>query len=187
MRAITTIRDRYEVGTVFELHKADGRVMERTIVGVDDRCPMTPIFIVVGVGRDGKERERKLPMPTVRDLIMPGQGEYLIINEPGQEPARFIDLGKIGNAWTPSNGGQTRYYVNDWKELIGMEPVRNKAGIRAWLFDGAEVRGGEIAKTKVWIGEDLSIHVEWMEYEDIKARIIDTLTAKIDALGQEEN
>lgn len=44
-----------------------------------------------------------------------------------------------------------------------------------------------IAKTKVWIGEDLSIHVEWMEYENIKARIIDTLTAKIDALGQDGN
>lgn len=35
--------------------------------------------------------------------------------------------------------------------------------------------------------EDLSIHVEWMEYENIKARIIDTLTAKIDALGQDGN
>ena len=44
-----------------------------------------------------------------------------------------------------------------------------------------------IAKTKVWIGEDLSIHVEWMEYEDIKARIIDTLTAKIEALRQDGN
>ena len=98
-----------------------------------------------------------------------------------------IDLGKIGNVWTPSNGGQTRCYVNDWKELIGMEPVRNKRGIRAWLFDGKEVRDGEIAKTKVWIGEDLSIHVEWMEYENIKDRIIDTLTAKIDALRQDGN
>lgn len=82
-------------------------------------------------------------------------------------------------AWTPGNG-QPRYYVNDWKETIGLEVGYHNTGNVKWVcYDGNDVSNNwfnkNIRSTKVWFDGDGEIHVDRCNepdvVEDIKTKV----------------
>lgn len=103
-------------------------------------------------------------------------------------------LEAIAKPWTDSNG-KTRWYVNDWFQYIGItKKVERYFGgpcghykrsffyykdeqLYSWWVDKY------IAKTKVWIDDDLKVHVrlpgentnEYNPIPDLEARIINAV------------
>ena len=92
----------------------------------------------------------------------------------------------IGKKWEPRNG-QTRYYVNDWKQIIGLHVEYYKTGnvSEVWMDSGETLSNYHykkyLADTKVWIGEeDGQVHVDYCGNDMIKSRIISKVEELID-------
>ena len=86
--------------------------------------------------------------------------------------------------WTPRNGG-ARYYVNDWKAIIGLHVEYYKSGnvSDVWFDEKAEddLEGVSncayrkyISGTKVWFDEDANLHIDHLDsdFETVRARIL---------------
>lgn len=101
-----------------------------------------------------------------------------------------MDYSAIGKRWEP-NIGQARYYVNDWKDLIGLHVEYYKTGnvSRVWMDDLDDDFSNNhykkyIAGTKVWIGEeDGQIHIDYCDNEYVKDRIMTAVGALLKSKG----
>lgn len=94
-----------------------------------------------------------------------------------------MDLSKIGTKWVKSSG-EVRYYITDWKDLIGLKVDYNKSGSVANVECNGErwpnrfyIRN--VINTKVWIGEDAVPHIDYCYDKDVKRLIILALAKKI--------
>lgn len=101
-----------------------------------------------------------------------------------------MDYNRIGKRWEPRNG-QARYYINDWKNLIGLHvEYYNTGNVARVYMDGldGDISNNHFKKyiqnTKVWVGEDDgSIHVDYCENETVKSRIISAVESLIMSEG----
>ncbi len=69
------------------------------------------------------------------------------------------------NSWTRPGTGQTRRYINNWSELVGVEVGRYNTGNISWAtFDGERISNGEAGRIlagKVWIDEADALHFDY--------------------------
>lgn len=94
-----------------------------------------------------------------------------------------MDLSKIGTKWVKSSG-EVRYYINDWKDLIGLKVDYYKTGNVANVECNGERWSNRfyirnVKNTKVWIDEDGEPHIDYCYDEDVKRLIILALAKKI--------
>ena len=94
----------------------------------------------------------------------------------------------IGKKWTKDNG-EVRYYVNDWKDMIGLEVYYYKTGNVSSVFFGDKQWSNNFYKkyvmgTKVWIGENGKVHVDYCRDEDIEEIIIEAVEKRIAQLDK---
>lgn len=88
-----------------------------------------------------------------------------------------MDLAKIGKLWTPDRG-QSRYYINNWMDLIGLTVYYYNTGNVSCVEwkDGTEMSNNHykryIQNTKVWIGaEDRMVHIDYCDDARVKNKI----------------
>jgi hypothetical protein len=89
--------------------------------------------------------------------------------------------------WTARNGS-VRYYVNDWKALIGMNIKYHGTGNVKSVQVGDEYMSNHgykkyVERTKVWFDEDAGLHIDYCESE----WIAELITEKVTARFSEEN
>ena len=92
-------------------------------------------------------------------------------------------LETIGKKWTKKDG-EVRYYVNDWKDMIGLEVEYYKTGnVSNVVFRGEQCSNcwfkKYVASTKVWISEDKKVHVDYCKDGVVENAIIEALEKKI--------
>ena len=102
-------------------------------------------------------------------------------------------LNALGNAWTKREG-ETRWYVNDWQEMIGMEVVYyNTGNVSDVYYHGGPDSHGEghpsnywykknVAGTKVWIDSDGAVHVDYCTDAGVEKDIVAKLEERIEAV-----
>lgn len=89
----------------------------------------------------------------------------------------------IGKKWSKSNG-EVRYYVNDWKALIGLEVTYYKTGNVASVYLGDTEWSNNFYKkyvgpSKVWISETGEVHVDYCGDAEVKELIIQAVEKRI--------
>lgn len=95
-------------------------------------------------------------------------------------------LNALGNAWSKKTG-ETRWYVNNWKEMIGLEVQYYNTGNVADVKMGGHQESNNwykkyVAATKVWVDAEGAVHVDYCREEDVEKRIIAAIDARIEAL-----
>ena len=99
-------------------------------------------------------------------------------------------LNMIGNEWVKPGSGQIRYYVNDWKDLIGMEvEYYNTGNVCDVRYDGRNPSNCWFKKyvqsTKVWVDVEGGVHVDYCRDEYVEEHIIRVVTERIERLVAE--
>ena len=132
-------------------------------------------------------RERKAANPD-REYWLDGDAYAIVSAKRGER----MDYSAIGKRWEP-NTGQARYYVNDWKDLIGLHVEYYKTGnvCEVWMDGGETISNSHYKKylenTKVWIGEDDGqVHVDHCGNDSIKGIIIARVNELIEKKAKPE-
>lgn len=98
-------------------------------------------------------------------------------------------LNALGNAWTKREG-ETRWYVNDWQDAIGLEVQYYKTGNVAdvsWPPYGEDGHPSNcwykkyVAGTKVWIDADGAVHVDYCKEDAVAKAVIEAVGGRIEA------
>ncbi len=101
-------------------------------------------------------------------------------------------LNALGSAWTKREG-ETRWYVNDWQDAIGMEVVYyNTGNVSDVYYHGGPSSHGEghpsnywykknVAGTKVWIDAEGAVHVDYCKDDAVARDIVDRIGERIEA------
>ena len=95
-------------------------------------------------------------------------------------------LDSIGNRWEKKKG-ETRWYVNDWMKLIGLEVSYYKTGNVADVsLKGQHCSNCWFKKyvqgTKVWVDSEGRVHVDYCKESDVEKAIVEALDAKMEAM-----
>ena len=100
--------------------------------------------------------------------------------------ASIEQIRKRASAWK-ARDGSIRYYVNDWKDLIGLNVEYHKSGnVSAVWFDDRDddglaendpsnrSYGRYLAPVKVWFDEGAQLHIDHLDDEmtEVRARIL---------------
>lgn len=98
-------------------------------------------------------------------------------------PDSLMNREKIGKAWRASDGS-IRYYVNDWKDMIGLKvSYYNTGNVSSVVFQNYPMSNSHynkyISGTKVWIDENDGIHVDYCRDDEIKSAIIKAVGKKL--------
>ncbi|MEG1513988.1 MAG: hypothetical protein RSD95_03790 [Clostridia bacterium] len=97
------------------------------------------------------------------------------------------NIEKIGKEWKSKNGS-IRYYVNDWKEMIGLYvSYHNTGNVSSVSFRGESISNCGYNKhlrgTKVWVSESGEVHIDYCGYDFVENAIKDVITKKIEELN----
>lgn len=100
-----------------------------------------------------------------------------------QTPAAELQL----NEWEHPRTGETRRYVKNWAEIVGLEVARYGTGniSGAWINDKKipNARAGAILAAKVWLDESDTVHVDYLsDYAQAyltEEEIIEAITAAL--------
>ena len=97
--------------------------------------------------------------------------------------ANIEKIKAIGNAWK-KNDGSVRYYINGWKDMIGLEVDYYKTGhVSDVSFKGEHCSNcwfkKYVASTKVWVSEEGQVHVDYCKDENVEQSIIEAVTKAI--------
>lgn len=92
----------------------------------------------------------------------------------------------IGKPWVSSRG-ELRFYVNDWMDMIDLDVEYYNTGNVCYVAWHGEKMSNSwfkryVAGTKVWIGEDGQVHVDYCNRSSVESEIREALTARIAAL-----
>ena len=85
-------------------------------------------------------------------------------------------------AWTPTNG-QPRYYVNDWKEIIGLDvDYYNTGNVKSVTYEGTDISNNrynkKLSSTKVYFDGEGIVHVDYCSDEYFESEIKSKVEAK---------
>lgn len=92
-------------------------------------------------------------------------------------------LNALGKAWT-KKAGETRWYVNGWQALIGMEVQYHRSGNVSdvfWTVDGERKNPSNswyskyVASTKVWLDAQGRVHVDRCESRCVEEAVVEAL------------
>ena len=77
--------------------------------------------------------------------------------------------------WKKSNG-ETRWYINNWKELIGLTVEYHNTGNVSYVeLAGQEISNNRYKKyisgTKVWLDDDEEIHIDYCQDGTVRTLI----------------
>ncbi len=111
---------------------------------------------------------------------------------PNQEMKKMASIEMIRNklkAWQ-ARDGSNRYYVNDWKDMIGLHVEYHKSGnVSDVWFDAREedeldscsnhAYNKYIRSTKVWFDDAAQLHIDYLD-EDFTA-VRDRILKSVDA------
>lgn len=86
-----------------------------------------------------------------------------------------MTTGKLDMKKWQKDNGETRWYVNNWQDIIGLEVETYKTGRPYQVFLQGEKMSNnkyyDIRFTKVWIDEDEGIHIDYCDNGSIRKLI----------------
>lgn len=86
-----------------------------------------------------------------------------------------MTTGKLDMKKWQKDNGETRWYVNNWQDIIGLEVETYKTGNprEVYLMGGlmSNTAYRRIRNTKVWIDEDEGIHIDYCDDGTIRKLI----------------